>query len=216
MQNIPLFTTENGIASLTLQEIPYTGKAYVRIQDASEPGNLLGECVDFCKAAGADEVFATGHSCLTEYPLHTTLIQMQRQKDGLPETDACLFPVQEKTLEQWRTIHNEKMCGVSNSAFMTLAEAKKILQQGKGYFVHRDQELLGIGVATGNTVETVISLAPGAGRDVLLALMGALFSEDVLLEVASDNIRAIKLYEKLGFIKIKEISSWYKIFDNVK
>lgn len=216
MRNIPLFTTENGVASLTLQEIPYTSKAYIRIQDALLAEKLLGECVAFCRAAGARQVYATGHSCLTEYPLHTTLIQLQRQKEGLPETDACVFPVQEQTLEQWRAIYNDKMHNVSNSAFMTSLDAKKVLEHGKGYFVHREGELLGIGVASGNMVEAVISLVKGSGQDVLLALTNALFSEDVLLEVASDNVRAIKLYEKLGFIQIKEISRWYKIFVDVK
>ncbi len=216
MQNIPLFTTENGIASLTLQEIPYTGKAYIRIQDSCVPEKILMECVDFCRAVGALQIYATGHDYLTAYPLHTTLIQMQRPKAGLEETDACLFPLQERTLEQWRGIYNDRMENISNSAFMTLAEAKKILLQGKGYFVHRNGELLGIGIASGNAVEAVISLATGAGKDVFTALCGALFSEEIIVEVASDNTKAIRLYEKLGFIKTKEISRWYKIFDNVK
>lgn len=216
MQNIPLFTTENGVASLTLQEIPYTGKAYIRIQDASNPEMLLVECLDFCKAVGAARVYATGHNYLETYPLHITLIQMERQKAGLSETDACLFPVQEKTLEQFRGIYNEKMRNVSNAAYLSTVQAKEILKTGSGYFVHKNDRLLGIGVASGNTIETVISLVPGAGADVLLALANALFSEYVLLEVASDNNRAIKLYEKLGFIKTKEISRWYKIFEDVK
>ena len=216
MQNIPLFTTENGVASLTLQEIPYTGKAYIRIQSSCAPEILLSQCVDFCKAAGAEQIYATGHDYLTAYPLHTTILQMQRPKAGLPETDVCLFPVQEMTLEQWRGIYNDRMQDVSNSAFMTLAEAKKVLQQGKGYFVHRDGELLGIGIATGNKVEVVISLVSGAGKEVFTALSGTLFSEEILVEVASDNAKAIHLYEKLGFVKTKEIATWYKIFENVK
>ena len=216
MKNIPLFTTENGIASLTLQEIPHTQKAYICLQSSTEPEKLFQECVDFCRAVGADRIYATGHSCLEAYPLQTVLLQMQRPKAGLPETDACLFPAQENTMEQFRNIYNEKMKNISNAAFLSTMQAKEILKKGSGYFVHRNEELLGIGIASGNTVEAVIALVPGVGPDVLLALTNALFSEDIFLEVASDNIRAIRLYEKLGFIKTKEISRWYKIFENVK
>lgn len=216
MQNIPVFTTENGFASLTLQEIPYTGKAYIRLQSSCTPQMLLSQCVDFCKAVGAAQIFATGHDCLTTHPFHTTVLQMQRPKAGLPETEACLFPVQEKTLEQWRELYNEKMQNISNATYMSFFEAKKILQQGKAYFVHKNQALLGIGVAAGNTVEAIASVVPGAGSDVLLALTNALFSEEILVEVASDNTPAIHLYEKLGFVKTKEIATWYKVFENVK
>ena len=33
----------------------------------------------------------------------------------------------------------------------------------------------------------------------------------VELEVVSTNQRAIRLYEKMGFIKTKEISRWYRV-----
>ena len=51
MRNIPVFTTENGVGSLVLQEIPYTGNAYVRIHDSVMPEAFLRECVDFCTMA---------------------------------------------------------------------------------------------------------------------------------------------------------------------
>ena len=72
-----------------------------------------------------------------------------------------------------------------------------LVQQGGGYFIHRGDELLGIGIARGETVESVIAVKPGAGREVMLALCGSLHSERVVLEVASTNKRAIKLYENL-------------------
>ena len=31
MKNFPFFTTESGVAALTLREIPYQGKAYIKI-----------------------------------------------------------------------------------------------------------------------------------------------------------------------------------------
>ena len=43
MRDMPFFTTLSGVASLTLSQIPYTGKAYIRIQDSTEPEQFLRE-----------------------------------------------------------------------------------------------------------------------------------------------------------------------------
>ena len=148
---------------------------------------------------------------LEEYPLYTAVWQMSTLRQNLPQTDAALFPVTEKTIESWRRVYNEKMFSVANAATMTRDDGEKLVQQGGGYFVHRGEELLGIGIARNDSVESVISVIPGAGRDVLLALCGSLFTETIRLEVASVNLRAIKLYENLGFLKTGEISRWYDV-----
>ncbi len=211
MQDIPMFTTEHGVASLALKEIPYKSTAYITIQDSCQPEEFLQECVDFCKMAGAEKVYATGHEMLEQYPLHTAVMQMSVLRERLSDTDAALFPVTEKTAEHWRNIYNEKMFSIPNASTMTKTDMQTLLQQGGGYFVHRGEELLGIGIARGDTVESVISLKPGTGREVMLALCGGLNTETVILEVASTNFPALKLYEKLGFAKTKEISAWYDV-----
>lgn len=212
MRDIPVFTTSNGVASLTLKEIPYKGEAYIRIQDTQEPEAFLCECCDFCRAAGAERVYATGHSCLEAYPLHTAICHMSRDRAGLPNTDATLLPVQKENLDKWRALYNERMIPVSNSSYMTLTDAHKFLADGSAYFVQRGDEILGLGVALGDTVAAVISLIPGAGMDVLLALSSVLKGTHVCVEVASVNMRAIHLYKKLGFEKTAEIAVWYQIF----
>lgn len=211
MRDIPIFTTENGVASLVLREIPYKAVAYITLQDSQSPDLLLGECVDFCKAVGAEKIYAKGHAILEKYPLYTTIYQMNRVREGMPETDACLFPVKEDTIEYWRSIYNDRMESVPNSATMTIADSKSLLAKGSGYFVHRNGELLGIGAIEKDTVEVIISVIKGAGRDVVLALCSAMCSESVRLEVSSTNLPAIRLYEKLGFMKTAELSKWYCI-----
>jgi ribosomal protein S18 acetylase RimI-like enzyme len=47
---------------------------------------------------------------------------------------------------------------------------------------------------------------------VVRALAHALSSDTVTIEVASTNTRAISLYERIGFVKTKELSRWYQIF----
>ncbi len=211
MRDIPFFTTENGVASLTLSEIPYKSCAYVRVQSASDPHVLLSECADFCTAAGAKCIYATGHEALEHLPIFTEIWEMSRLRDGIGDTDAALFPVTENTAEQWRGIYNSAMLDVPNSATMTVEKMREQLEMGNGYFVHREGLLLGIGIAGGDRVDTVISVLPGSGQDVLLALNHALSEEKIMVQVASRNLRAVNLYRRLGFIKAQVISRWFKI-----
>ena len=72
-------------------------------------------------------------------------------------------------------------------------------------------QLLGIGMASDERIDCIASVMHGKGRDIVCALVHALMCDRVILEVASTNSRAIKLYESLGFIKTSEVSRWYKI-----
>lgn len=211
MRDFPVFTTAHGVASLSLREVPYKGVAYITIQDTQEPEALLRECVDFCKTVGAQKIYATGHPFLESFPFYTAIWQMRILRQDLPKTDAALFPVTEKTIEPFRSLHNEKMANIPNAATMTREDGEKLLTRGAGYFVYRGEVLLGIGIAAGDTVESVIGIKPGMGRDVMLALSAGLVSESIVLEVASANLPALRLYEKLGFVKTAELSRWFKV-----
>lgn len=211
MRNIPVFDTEHGVASLILKEIPYTRKAYITIQSSQEPELLLEECISFCRMCGAESIYASGHNALEKYPLYTAMWQMRCLAEVLPDTDAALWPVQAETLEKWRNIYNEKVTRIPNGAWMDTKDAQEMLQKGDGYFIHREGELLGIGRASGDVIDWVASVKPGAGRDVVLALRHAVSEESLHLTVASVNEKAIKLYESLGFIATREISRWHKV-----
>lgn len=211
VRDIPMFTTENGIASLILKEIPYKAVAYVKILSSQEPELLLEECVQFCRMCGAEIVDASGHDYLEKYPLTTSIFAMQCSRENLQDTDACLFPVTEQTLPQWLEIYNRRMATVANSAYMDSRDGKQLLESGDGYFVHRDGKLLGIGKAAGDTMDAVIAVEPGMGQTVVQALSGALQGETVRLTVADTNTRAVRLYERLGFVKTAEISRWHRV-----
>ena len=211
MKDFPFFTTENGVASLTLKEIPYTKVAYIKIQDSQEPEKMLEECVEFCKIVGAEAIYASNHPILEKYPLHTRIVGMMCLREALPDTEAALFPATEQTIDLWSKIYNERMASVANFSYMSVSAREELLKKGNGYFVHRNEELIGIGIASGERIDAVISVRPGAGRDVVLALNHALSGEKAVLEVASVNDRAIRLYERLGFMKTAEISRWYRL-----
>lgn len=211
MRDIPVFCTESGAASLVLKKIPYTQEAYIHIRDSLEPKRLLEECRDFCVAAGAEKVYATGDAILSEYPRYTTLLRMQCARDFLAETDASLFPVQENTAEQWRTIYNERMLRVPTATCLSAFDMKKVITEGNAYFVHRNHTLLGIGLVQGSNINAIASVVKGAGEDVLLALCSVAGSDTVTLTVADNNLPAVNLYRRLGFHTVEELESWHKI-----
>ncbi len=210
MKNIPVFDTENGVATLILREIPYTQKAYVRLQSVSDFEKMVEECRAFCRMCGAEKIYATGHAGLAKYPYHTAMVEMRCNTDTLPRTDACLFPVQEHTLGEFTRIYNEKMKAVPNSAWMDAEEGKRMLQSGDGYFVHRAGSLIGIGRVETGKIRVVASLMPGGGREVVVAL-ASLAGETAAVEVAAENHKAVGLYERLGFVAVRELSRWYEI-----
>lgn len=212
MRNIPVFTTQYGVASLILESVAARKEAFIRIHSSLEPEKLIEECVTFCKVCGAEQVYATGHEILEKYPLHTAIWQMNADRAAIGETDALLFPLQEQTVQKWRCIYNDAMATVDNAAWMSEIGMKKLMQEGSAYFVHRDGQLLGIGKASGDRIDAVVSVQRGMGADVVRALSHALSEERITIEVASTNSRAIALYERLGFIRTKELSKWYRIF----
>lgn len=211
MKDFPVFTTQYGAASLIMKEIPYQKTAYVIIRDSLEPEKLIAECADFCLVCGAEKIYATGHEALERRPFHTAMWQMNCRAGLLADTDAALWPVQADTLEYWREIYNQKVIRVPNGAWMTRADADAMLQKGDGYFIHRGQTLLGIGRVSGDLIDWVAAVQPGAGADVVLALAHGASEETLKLTVASTNERAVRLYERLGFLKARELSRWYRI-----
>ncbi len=211
MRDIPVFTTDYGVASLSLKEIPYSADAYIRIQSASDIEMLIEQCSDFCKAAGAERIYATGHPYLNRFPLYTSVICMSCSRNSLPNTDAALFPVQEHTLSQWRDLYNSAMQNVPTASYMSISNAEKILGRGVGYFVYRENSLLGIGVVTQDKIEAIATVVPGEGKDVLCALCHTIFADTVKLDVATANTRAIRLYEHLGFVKVSSLTDWYQL-----
>ena len=213
MRDFPMFPTEYGLASLVLKEIPYREEAYITVLDVQPDGleEHLKECVSFCRMAGAEKVYAKGHEDLEQYPLHTAVYEMRGVAQADPEHMACLFPVTAETVTRWRSIYNERMAGVDNAGTMTGRDEKTILESGGAYFVHDNGNLLGIGWLEDTKLLAVASVVPGAGQRVVRTLMTLVEGADMTLEVASTNERAIRLYEKLGFLKTREISRWYRV-----
>ena len=213
MKDFPVFTTDWGVSSLILREIPYRAEAYIHIQDVQPEGfeEHLKECAAFCRMAGADRVYATGTQLLQAYPEYMSVYEMRGMAWVDPEKMVNLFPVTEQTVGRWRSLMNERLRSVDNAATLTAFDEKKILQSGGAYYIHRSGELLGLGWMEDTKLLLVAAVKPGAGETVMHSLMSLVEGSDMTIEVASTNDRAIRLYEKLGFMKIREVVKWYKI-----
>ena len=211
MKDFPVFTTEYGVASLVLREVPYRQEAYILIQASEEPGELLKECVSFCRMVGAEKIFARGHEYLERYPLHCVIYEMRGEARVDEAQVEHLWPVTEQTVGKWRTMMNERMAPVDNAGTLESRNEKDIVESGGAYFVHRDGELLGGGWIINGELLQVASFRPGAGERVMHTLMSTMPGQELKLDVVSTNARAIRLYEKLGFIKTRELRRWYRV-----
>ena len=61
MRDFLIFTTENGVGSITLKEVPYKGIAYIKIQSSQQPEAFLQrKCLPAYRQAGAREVLQIG------------------------------------------------------------------------------------------------------------------------------------------------------------
>lgn len=209
MRDIPIFDTEFGVASLILKEIPQRETAYIILRDSLEPEKLLEECFGFCRAAGAERIYAAGHECLENYPLHSEVYEMR----GTAWVDRSLlenlFPVTQATVSRWRAFYNEKMRDVDNAATLSAWDEKKILNSN-AYFIHHQGQLLGIGWLEGTKL-LAVAAEPGMGARVMHTMMSLVEGSAMFLEVASTNVRAIRLYERLGFLKTALVSRWYRV-----
>lgn len=213
MKDIPIFDTQTGVSTLVLKEIPYKQVAYVKIRSV-QPGGLeehLQECISFCRMCGAERIYAEGHPELEGRPAYCTVLRMNLT---VPDIDppAMVFPVTEQTVRQWRDIYNEKMGPVDNSATMTARDEAQIISTGGACFVHDCGTLLGIGWVRESEILCIAAVQPGAGERVLGTLLTLLDSDRAELEVASTNRRAIRLYERMGFVAVEEKSRWYQIY----
>lgn len=212
MRDFPVFDTETGVSSLILKEVPYRKTAYIHVRDV-QPGGLeahLRECVGFCRAVGAERIFAAGHEGLSAYPLYTAVVEMTGSPGWEGENLASLFPVTEQTAARWRELYNQRMAGVDNAGTLEARQEPEILSGGT-YFVHDNGELLGIGWLEEGFLRAVAAVKPGAGERVMRTLLSARPGETIRLEVASTNEKALGLYKRLGFLPTKEVIRWYRV-----
>lgn len=212
MKDFPMFPTEHGMASLVLKEVPYRKEAYIIIQSSEEPELLLEECISFCRMVGAEKIYARGHEILERYPPHCDILEMRGDAIVDESQVRHLWPVTPETVESWRGLLNERLSGVDNAGTLERSEENNILEQGGAYFVHSGGELLGAGWLGDGELRLVASVQRGAGEQVMHTLLSLIPRQQVRLQVASTNAKALRLYERMGFVTTARLHRWYRVF----
>ena len=211
MRDFPMFATEYGVASLIFKEVPYREEAYIILQATEQPEELLQECISFCRAVGAEKIYGRGHEHLEAYPLCGAIYEMRGHIDVEETKIAHLWPVTEETAGKWREIFNEQLRYVDHASTLEKKEEKEILETGGAYFVHNGGILLGAGWVVGEELKLIAAVKKGEGERVLHTLLSAACPEQLRLEVASTNERAIRFYERMGMMKTAELRRWYRV-----
>lgn len=211
MKDIPVFTSEYGVASLIFKEIPYRQEAYIVIQSSVQPKQLLEECVSFCRMVGAEKIYARGHEFVERYPLHSMIYEMRGSVAVDEAKVESLWPVTEETVTQWRQILNDRLKDIDHSETLEKRDEKQILQRGGAYFVHRNGQLLGAGWIADEELLLITSCQKGAGERVLHTLLSVSCPEQLRLQVVSSNENALRFYERMGFAKTSEVYRWYRV-----
>lgn len=209
MKDLPLFTLEWGVVSLTMQQIPYTQRAYVRILQCSDFEKLVCECESFCRAAGAQNIYITGHECCESLPVYTHIWEMTKRLHPSAPPAASLFPATQQTLSQWLEVYNPLAVTIANGRYIDRREGIKLLSEAALYFVHQQGQLLGIGAVKDDEIMWISASKPGNGETVLNTLCSAIFQDTVRLQVSSENKRALAFYQRNGFSVISHIGTWY-------
>ena len=212
MKNIPIFTTPHGVATIVLREIPYSERAYILPQSVfATEQELVRECADFCRAAGAEQVFAKLDAAVEGAAFQCEIWELKRTGPlPRPSRELELTRVTAENCEDYRRVYNKAFASVDNAAYCERADALKLAEEG-GWLYMQDGEVLGLGQVQEDELRAIASVQKGLGFDLAIALMRKLGTEEVHLTVASSNTPALRLYERLGFEKTAVRSRWYRI-----
>ena len=219
MNNIPVFTSQGGTATLILREIPVSQRAYILLRTVL-PGmaeNLVAECASFSRMCGAEEVFASwADGDLPFLPPAYDIYLLHVSKSALPEGKPVqLVPMTPENDAIYQRIYNRCFSQVSHAASYDRGQIARIYREHQKAFLALDAENrpYGIGELHGDELAAIAVLPNhrGTGTDLAISLLQLCPGEDLKVTVASDNEAAMHLYEKLGFHLAGVESKWFRV-----
>ena len=216
MKNIPMFTSPYGIATLILREIPWSGSAYVLVRSVwnDQTAALLEECRGFCRAVGAKEIFAAYDT--EELPAEPAydMIRMTRPKAGLPVGKMLeLEPLTRENSGAYLEIYNRCFAAVPSAASYDRTSLEPLYGEDLAWLANVNGEYAGVAEISKEGLEGIAVLPAyrGLGYDLALAALRMVPSPVLCLKVASTNVRAIALYERLGFTPERVEKRWFRL-----
>ena len=217
MNNIPVFLSQWGTATLILREIPYKKTAYILLRTITDLDLLTQECAAFCRECGAEQCFvsAADSQVLLAGAPDYVLLRMTAEKASLPrlENPFRLEPLCPDNEDLYISLYNRCFRTVTNAATYDKRELQRVYRMGQqAYVAWLEGEPCGMGELHESELAAV-GLLPefrGKGKYLTLALLDRCPGPEISLTVVSDNARALALYEKLGFQTESVVSKWYQ------
>lgn len=214
MKDIPMFTGTHGMASLVLKEIAVSGRAYVVIRAIwnGQTEAFLQECLGFCRAVGAEEVYASYD--LEELPASHAydMIAMEVEKAALPTGSPVEpIPLTEENGQAFLDIYNACFRDFPGASTYGRADLLRILEKDCGFLAKKGEKFAAIAEISENGLESIAVLPEfrGLGYDFALSVLAMVPRKTVRLKVASTNEKALALYTRLGFVQTGILSRWY-------
>ena len=217
MKNIPLFTSSYGLATLILREIAWNGRAYVLVRSVwnDRAAELLDECRQFCRAVGAEEIYACWDT--EELPADHAydMIDMTCLKADLPapRKPVELEQVTPDTAEAYLRIYNQCFRDVPSAASYDRNSLQPLYGEDLAWLAKADGQYAAVTEISKEGLEGIAVLPEfrGLGYDLAATVMQMVPSLTVKLKVASTNARARALYTRLGFTEAGISRRWYQI-----
>lgn len=219
MKNIPLFTSAYGAATLILKELSWSGNAYVLVRSVwqGQIEALLAECRDFCRAVGAENIFAVDHGSGCDLPgtPDYEMITMACAKDRLPPPrhPVELEPLTEENSDAYLSIYNECFRQVPSAASYNKKSLISLYGEDLAWLARVGDTYAAVAELSKTGLEGIAVLPAyrGLGFDLAAQVLQMVPRLRPELRVASTNVRALALYQRLGFSEIGERKPWYRL-----
>ena len=217
MKNIPMFTSSYGLATLILKEIAWNGRAYVLVRSVwnDQIAALLDECRSFCRAVGAEEIYASWDA--EELPAEHAwdMIDMACPKSALPAPRQTveLEQATPETAEDYLRIYNQCFRDVPAAASYDRKSLEPLYGEDLIWLAKVRGQYAAVAEISKEGLEGIAVLPEfrGLGFDLAAAVLRMVPSTEVRLKVASTNVRARRLYDRLGFAEVGISRRWYRL-----
>ena len=215
MKDIPVFTGVHGVATLILSQIPWSGCGYVMVRSVwDDEKAFLDECLGFCRACGAEHVYASWELAELPAPHGYDMVQLRMKKSELPKGEPVeLEDLTEDNAEHFLDIYNTCFLPIPNAAAYGKKDIERLLGEETAYLVRQDGEYAAIAEISKEGLEAVAVLPRyrGLGYDLCRTVLENVPSTVLKLKTASVNDRALALYRRLGFADEQVVSCWWKL-----